>query len=137
MSDIYSVHRVCYRLDRLDKVCHVKFWPVSAGQSIMEMEVDCLDSSPQVLVESAPGSPDKSTKERMLDLLDKMELRVERLRREAFRLEEEKDKVLTTLVTLRNSDILQNLCQGKECPLKYLRLINPGTCLFCLSFYNR
>ena len=78
----------------------------------MEMEVDCLDSSPQVLVESAPGSPDKSCKERMLDLLDKMELRVERLRQEAFRLEEEKDKVLTTLVTLRNSDLLQSLPQG-------------------------
>lgn len=71
--------------------------------------MDSLDSSPQVLVESAPGSPEKSGKERMLDLLDKMELRVERLRQEAFRLEEEKDKVLTTLVSLRTSDMLQNL----------------------------
>lgn len=78
------------------------------------MEVDCQDSSPQVLVESAPGSPNKSSKDNMLDLLDKMELRVERLRQEAFRLEEEKDKVLTTLVSLRNSDLLQNL-PDEEC----------------------
>ncbi|KAK3933290.1 BAG family molecular chaperone regulator 2 [Frankliniella fusca] len=80
----------------------------------MEMEVDCQDSSPRVLVESAPGSPDKSSKDRMLDLLDKIELRVERLRQEAFRLEEEKDKVLNTLVTLRNSDVLQNLPDGER-----------------------
>lgn len=81
----------------------------------MDMEIDLesgpCSSGPQVLVESAPGSPDKSSKERMLDLLDKMELRVERLRQEAFRLEEEKDKVLTALVTLRNSDVLHNLAE--------------------------
>ncbi|XP_026288447.1 BAG family molecular chaperone regulator 2 [Frankliniella occidentalis] len=86
----------------------------------MEMEVDCQDSSPRVLVESAPGSPDKSSKERMLDILDKIELRVERLRQEACRLEEEKDKVLTTLVALRNSDMLQNLGAGeREDVLRY------------------
>lgn len=48
-------------------------------------------------------------KDRLVGLLDQIELHVEQLRKDAARLEEEKDTLLTTLDTLRNNDILISL----------------------------
>ncbi|KAK0167813.1 hypothetical protein PV327_001673 [Microctonus hyperodae] len=49
-------------------------------------------------------------KDRFVSLLDQIELRVEQLRKDALRLEEEKDTMLTTLDTLRNNeDMLESL----------------------------
>lgn len=53
-------------------------------------------------------------KDRLVSLLDQIELRVEQLRRDASRLEEEKDTMLTTLDTLKNSeDMLGTLGEGE------------------------
>lgn len=52
-------------------------------------------------------------KDRLVTLLDQIELHVEQLRKDAARLEEEKDTLLTTLDTLRNNDILISLEERK------------------------
>ncbi|KAK7865108.1 hypothetical protein R5R35_014640 [Gryllus longicercus] len=82
------------------------------------MDVDNFQSNedsgvPQTqIVDSNPGSPQKSPKERLVDLLDQVEIHVERLRRDALKLEEEKDTLLTTLDTLRNSEMMIDLTEG-------------------------
>ncbi|XP_014480540.1 PREDICTED: BAG family molecular chaperone regulator 2 [Dinoponera quadriceps] len=48
-------------------------------------------------------------KDRLVGLLDQIEVHVEQLRKDASRLEEEKDSLLTTLDTLRNNDLLCTL----------------------------
>lgn len=53
-------------------------------------------------------------KDRLVGLLDQIEMHVEQLRKDAARLEEEKDTLLTTLDTLRNNDILIAL-EEREC----------------------
>lgn len=53
------------------------------------------------------------TKDRLLCLLDKVEAAVERLRRDALKLEEEKDSLFTTLDTIRNSETLNILAESK------------------------
>lgn len=65
------------------------------------------------IVESGPASPQKSPKDRLVDLLDQVEIHVERLRRDALKLEEEKDTLLTTLDTLRNSEMMVELNERK------------------------
>jgi BCL2-associated athanogene 2 len=101
--------------------------------------VDSETHLPQI-VESCPGSPQKSPKERLVDLLDQVGMHVERLRRDALKLEEEKDTLLTTLDTLRNSEMMielsdskySSLCQAVEL-LRYLFLLgqlrNMLTCI--------
>ncbi|XP_070151403.1 BAG family molecular chaperone regulator 2 [Polyergus mexicanus] len=59
-------------------------------------------------------------KDRLVGLLDQIELHVEQLRKDAARLEEEKDTLLTTLDTLRNNDILISLEEpDKDDVLRY------------------
>uniref|UniRef100_A0A0A9Z481 BAG family molecular chaperone regulator 2 n=1 Tax=Lygus hesperus TaxID=30085 RepID=A0A0A9Z481_LYGHE len=48
-------------------------------------------------------------KDRLLNILDRIEAHVEDLRRESLRLEERKDTLFTTLDTIRNSEHLNNL----------------------------
>ncbi|XP_026466622.1 BAG family molecular chaperone regulator 2 isoform X2 [Ctenocephalides felis] len=55
--------------------------------------------------ESDPAPP----KERFFSLLDQLENHVERLRREAARLEEERDGLLATLDSLKNSESMSDL----------------------------
>ena len=52
-------------------------------------------------------------KDKLIGILDRMELYVEQLRKDAMRIEEEKDSLLTTLDTLRNHDIFINLDESK------------------------
>jgi len=54
-----------------------------------------------------------NSKDSLVDLLDQIEIHVEQLRKEAARLADEKDTLLTTLDTLKNNDILHNLEGGK------------------------
>ncbi|XP_067003172.2 BAG family molecular chaperone regulator 2 [Anabrus simplex] len=76
------------------------------------------------IVESNPGSPQKSPKDRLIDILDQVEMHVERLRRDALKLEEERDTLLTTLDTLRNSDMMVELNEGeREDVLHYTDII--------------
>ncbi|KAG8338263.1 BAG molecular chaperone regulator 2 [Homalodisca vitripennis] len=76
------------------------------------MDVDTLamesTSSPQVDY-SLTSEAEKTPKDRLLDLLDRVEIHVERLRKEAAKLEEDRDTLFTTLDTIRNSDHLANL----------------------------
>lgn len=55
----------------------------------------------------------KKPKDRLVYLLDQIELRVEQLRRDALRLEEEKDTMLTTLETLRTNENVTLLEEGE------------------------
>ncbi|XP_043461414.1 BAG family molecular chaperone regulator 2 [Leptopilina heterotoma] len=48
-------------------------------------------------------------KDRLVSILDQIEMHVEKLRKDASRLEEEKDSLLTTLDTLRNNEVLISL----------------------------
>lgn len=45
-------------------------------------------------------------KDRLVSILDRIEMHVEQLRKDAIRIEEERDTLLTTLDTLRNNDIV-------------------------------
>ncbi|XP_046999373.1 BAG family molecular chaperone regulator 2 [Schistocerca americana] len=93
--------------------------PLPATESWNIMEVDSgskvIEESAEVvthIVDSNPGSPQKSPKDRIVDILDQVELHVERLRREALKLEEERDTLLTTLDTLKNSEMMIELSES-------------------------
>jgi hypothetical protein len=85
------------------------------------MDVDNLQAAPDSdsgiqlpqIVESNPASPQKCPKDRLVGLLDQVEMHVERLRRDALKLEEEKDTLLTTLDTVRNSEMMIDLTDSK------------------------
>lgn len=52
-------------------------------------------------------------KENVIDILDEVERHVERMRKEAVHLEEEKETIFTALDTLRHSHIMEDLNEGK------------------------
>lgn len=54
-------------------------------------------------------SDTENSKTRVLQLLDQVESVVEKLRRDALKMEEDRDSVFTTLDTIRNSDMLTEL----------------------------
>lgn len=59
-------------------------------------------------------------KDRLVSLLDQIEMHVEKLRKDASRLEEEKDTLLSTLDTLRNNETLISLEEpDKDDVLRY------------------
>lgn len=81
----------------------------------MEVDTQAIgskSSSPQI-DDSATGEMDKTPKDRLLELLDQVEVHVERLRKEASNLEEERDTLFNTLDTIRNSDLLATLDPSK------------------------
>ncbi|XP_057322445.1 BAG family molecular chaperone regulator 2 [Microplitis mediator] len=63
-----------------------------------------MDSPLPHIMESSDMAYSTKPKDRLVSILDQIELRVEQLRRDASRLEEEKDTMLTTLDTLKNSE---------------------------------
>lgn len=63
--------------------------------------------------ETSASETEQTPKDRLLGLLDQVEAHVERLRKEAAQLEEEKDTLFTTLDTIRNSDLLVTLDESK------------------------
>lgn len=81
----------------------------------MEVDTQAIgskSSSPHI-DDSATSEMDKTPKDRLLELLDQVEVHVERLRKEASNLEEERDTLFNTLDTIRNSDLLATLDQSK------------------------
>ncbi|RZF41414.1 hypothetical protein LSTR_LSTR000128 [Laodelphax striatellus] len=58
-------------------------------------------------------SDTENSKTRVLQLLDQVESVVEKLRRDALKMEEDRDSVFTTLDTIRNSDMLTELSDSK------------------------
>lgn len=55
----------------------------------------------------------KTTKEKLIEMLDVLESHVERLRKEASNLEEEKDKILASLDSLRHTDAMKSIDDSK------------------------
>lgn len=53
----------------------------------------------------------KTPKQRALELLDILEGHVEKLRRDAAKLEEDRDSLLASLDTVRNADIMGDLIE--------------------------
>lgn len=72
-----------------------------------------MDSPLPHIIESADCDGTSKPKDRLVNLLDQIEVHVEQLRKDAWRLEEEKDTLLTTLDTLRNNEILSGLEESK------------------------
>lgn len=50
---------------------------------------------------------------RLISVLDQVELRVERLRRDTVRIEEERDSLLSTLDSVKHSDLLSDITECK------------------------
>ncbi|XP_053971217.1 BAG family molecular chaperone regulator 2 [Hylaeus anthracinus] len=72
------------------------------------------------IIESADCEGSGKPKERLVNLLDQIEIHVEQLRKDASRLEEERDTLLTTLDTLRNNEMLGRLEEtDKDDVLRY------------------
>jgi BCL2-associated athanogene 2 len=76
------------------------------------VDADSVSIFPQI-AEPNTDSPRKSLKDRIVKLLDQVEMHVERLRKDALRLEEERDTLLTTLDTIRNSEMMIDLSDSK------------------------
>lgn len=68
-----------------------------------------MDSPLPHILESADCDGSTKPKDRLVNLLDQIEVHVEQLRKDAWRLEEERDRLLTTLDTLRNNEIMSDL----------------------------
>lgn len=63
-------------------------------------------------------------KDRLIAVLDQVELRVERLRRDTVRIEEEKDSLLSTLDSVKQSEFLQEIPENdKEDIFRYAERI--------------
>lgn len=71
-----------------------------------------MDSPMPQINENSDVDYSRKPKEKLVSLLDQIEVHVEQLRKDAWRLEEEKDTLLTTLDTLRNNDVLISLGEG-------------------------
>lgn len=56
----------------------------------------------------------KTPKERILEILDQLESHVEKLRREASQLEEDRDNLLSSLDSVRNADMIIELADSKH-----------------------
>lgn len=78
-----------------------------------------MDSPLPHIMESSDMAYSTKPKDRLVSILDQIELRVEQLRRDASRLEEEKDTMLTTLDTLKNSE--EHLEPLDDCKLMTLK----------------
>ncbi|KAK6624838.1 hypothetical protein RUM44_011702 [Polyplax serrata] len=57
---------------------------------------------------------DKLMKENVIDILDEVERHVERIRKEAVQLEEEKETIFTTLDTLKHSHVMEDLNEAEK-----------------------
>lgn len=82
-----------------------------------------MESEQQEQEQRSYGNEPKP-KDRLVGLLDQIEMHVEQLRKDAARLEEEKDALLTTLDTLRNNDTLIAL-EERECCFSFLSTVFP------------
>lgn len=56
----------------------------------------------------------KTPKQRALELLDVLEGHVEKLRKEAVKLEEDRDSLLASLDSIRNADIISDVVECKS-----------------------
>lgn len=87
-------------------------------------------------MEGSDSEYSNKPKDRLLSLLDQVEMRVEQLRKDAVRLEDEKDAMLTTLDTLRNNEMLIALEQGLFSFFRYCVTINRTSNFRFLSHFQ-
>lgn len=89
-----------------------------------------MDSPLPHITESADCDVSFKPKDRLISLLDQIEVHVEQLRKDAWRLKEERDALLTTLDTLKNNEILNGLEEtDKDDVLRYAERLS----LRCLT----
>jgi len=96
------------------------------------LDADSRSLCPKI-AEPNPDNPQKSPKDSLVQLLDQVEIHVERLRKDALKLEEERDGLLTTLDTIRNSEIMIDLSDSKY---SFLILLHFGFSFTCLPDYK-
>ncbi|XP_026320628.1 BAG family molecular chaperone regulator 2 [Hyposmocoma kahamanoa] len=83
----------------------------------MEVDQYALDfsyggeSSRLPLIDETSATGSQPPKDRLIAVLDQVELRVERLRRDTARIEEEKDSLLSTLDSIKHSDLLNDITE--------------------------
>ncbi|CAK1550746.1 unnamed protein product [Leptosia nina] len=80
------------------------------------MEVDLYatdwthpENSRLPLIDETSALGTQLPKDRLISVLDQVELRVERLRRDTVRIEEEKDSLLSTLDSVKHSELLSDI----------------------------
>lgn len=67
-------------------------------------------------------------------MLDQVEMRVERLRRDTIRIEEEKDSLLSTLDSVKHSELLGDITECKFLSLLAYITFHYHLSLWCSSF---
>ncbi|KAL4704269.1 hypothetical protein ACJJTC_016287 [Scirpophaga incertulas] len=82
------------------------------------MEVDQFSSeyyagegSRLPLIDESSALGTQAPKDRLISVLDQVEMRVERLRRDTVRIEEEKDSLLSTLDSVKHSELLTDITE--------------------------
>lgn len=79
-----------------------------------KMEIDIIATSSELCTnlpkidENTPLSS-KSPKERMLEVLDVLESHVEKIRKDAAKLEDERDQILSSIDSVKNTDFMSSL----------------------------
>ncbi|XP_022128527.1 BAG family molecular chaperone regulator 2 [Pieris rapae] len=63
------------------------------------------------LIEETSTHGTQAPKDKLISVLDQVELRVERLRRDTTRIEEEKDSLLSTLDSIKHSELLSDITE--------------------------
>ncbi|XP_045501717.1 BAG family molecular chaperone regulator 2 [Colias croceus] len=69
------------------------------------------ESSCLPLIDETSALGTQAPKDRLIAVLDQVELRVERLRRDTVRIEEEKDSLLSTLDSIKHSELLTDISE--------------------------
>ncbi|XP_023939947.1 BAG family molecular chaperone regulator 2 [Bicyclus anynana] len=78
------------------------------------MEVDVYtipETSRLPLIDETSALGTAAPKDRLISVLDQVEMRVERLRRDTIRIEEEKDSLLSTLDSVKHSELLSEISE--------------------------
>lgn len=77
------------------------------------MENIVTDTALQHIVDENLEDSIQPPKDRLFGILDKLEMHVEKMRREALMIEEEKDNLFSTLDAVKNSELLVSLEESK------------------------
>lgn len=88
---------------------------ISSQWVLRELKLAALATSLVLLpkVDENTSLDNKPAKERIIEILDLLESHVEKLRKEATQLEEDRDQLLTTLDSIRHADLMNQLDDSK------------------------
>ncbi|KAJ0174256.1 hypothetical protein K1T71_010402 [Dendrolimus kikuchii] len=75
------------------------------------MEIYAGEGSRLPLIDESSALGTQAPKDRLISVLDQVEMRVERLRRDTVRIEEEKDSLLSTLDSVKHSELLADITE--------------------------